>query len=66
MKPIMVVDKTNVQIKSETTTSVDIHLRENNQYVNIILPDGRILVVEPNGDVTSFLDDTQLNAYSFI
>jgi len=40
-----IIDGTNVQIKSDSTQSVDIHL-EHDEYVNIVLPSGRILTVD--------------------
>lgn len=61
---IKITDKTNIQIKSKNCKSVDIHLRENDQFVNVILPDNTILVIEPDGEVTAY-DETDSLIYSY-
>lgn len=40
-----ITDGTNVQLKPDTTISVDVHI-ETGEYVNIVLPSGRILTVD--------------------
>ena len=63
MKPIKVVDGTAVQLKSQTTKSVDVHLQDISQYVNIILPDEAILVIEPDGTVTRYEEDNLIGEH---
>jgi len=46
MQPIKVVDGTNVQIKSDSTQSIDVQI-SGTQFINILLPNDKILVVEP-------------------
>ena len=63
MKPIKIVDGTAVQLKSQATKSVDVHLQDVSQYVNIILPDEAILVIEPDGTVTRYEDDNSIGEH---
>jgi len=63
MRPIKIVDGVNVQLKSQVTTSIDVHLQDVSQYVNIVLPDEAILVVEPDGTVTRYEDDNLIGTH---
>ena len=63
MKPIKIVDGKDVILKSTTTTSVDIHLQEYNQQVQIIFPCGIIAIVEADGTL-SVWDHTDTGLYT--
>ncbi len=63
VKPIKIVDGTAVQLKSQITKSVDVHLQDISQYVNIILPDEAILVIESDGTVTRYEDDNLIGEH---
>ena len=49
MNNIQVIDGINVQTKSPSTTSIDVHLNSHSHHTNIILPDGTIIVVDLGG-----------------
>jgi len=63
MKPIKVIDGKDVQVKSNITTSVDVHLQDISHYVNVILPDNAILVIEADGTVTRYEDDNLIEEH---
>lgn len=57
MNNIKVIEGSNTQIKSATTKSIDVHLTDQYQhYINVVLPNGNIVVVTPVG--TSIYDST--------
>ena len=51
-----VTDGNNATIKSDKTTSVDVHIGEENQHVNVILPNKQIIRIEV-GSITHFDHD---------
>ena len=56
MGNMKIVDGTHVQLKSDSTTSIDVHLNKPNQFVNIILSNGNIIKV--TSDIVLIYDDT--------
>lgn len=66
-KGITITDKNTPTIKSDVTTSIDVHLREDNQYVNIILPSNHIIVIESDGEVNVYdHTDTYLGSHRLV
>ena len=43
--PIKIIDEKNVTLKSETTKSIDVHLQEDDQQLNVIFPSGSSLSI---------------------
>lgn len=65
-KPLKITEGTSIQLKAESTKSIDVHLRELDQYVNIILPSGHIIVIEPD-NMTMYDDtDTQIDTMKIV
>jgi hypothetical protein len=59
-----VVDKNNVKILSDNTESIDIHLGNHKQYVNILV-NGLVVVVDKEGVRVYDETDTQINSLCF-
>jgi len=53
-------ESNNTRILANSTKSVDIHLTNLSEFINVILPDDSILVIEPDATITKFIDDTQV------
>lgn len=56
-----IIDGTNEQIKSPNTISVDVHI-EPGEYVNIVLPSGRILTVDYMDATLWDVDESLINS----
>ena len=57
-----IIDGTNTQTKSARTSSVDVHLDTFNEYINVVLPNGRILVVEATKVTLFDTDESQIKS----
>jgi len=51
---ILITDGPYIIEKADTCTSVDIHLRQFNQYCQVILPTNHCIVIEPDGTITLY------------